>query len=59
MKFLAAVLSGLVVASLAQARVPGFGEYRPVQESLGRVHPRMRAMAMLTDCGGMLSLRQS
>ncbi len=44
MKFLvAAVLSGLVLASSLLAREPGFGEYRVVQESLSRVHPRMRA----------------
>jgi hypothetical protein len=42
-KLLAAVLSGLVLASSVLAREPGFSEYRAVQESLSRVHPRMRA----------------
>jgi len=41
-RFLAAVLSGLVLASSVLAREPGLGEYRAVQESLCRVHPRMR-----------------
>ena len=33
----------MVLASPMPARVPEFGEYRAVQESLSRVHPRMRA----------------
>jgi hypothetical protein len=42
-KSLAAVLLGLALATSVLARVPGFEEYRAVQESLSRVHPRMRA----------------
>ena len=44
MKLLAAVLSGLVLASSVLARTPGFGEYRAVQESLARVHPGAQTM---------------
>ena len=40
---LLAVALGTLLASSVQARVPGVGEYRAVQESLSRVHPRMRA----------------
>jgi hypothetical protein len=32
----------VLLASLALAREPGFGEYRAVQESLRSVPPRMR-----------------
>jgi len=42
-RILAAVLSGLVLASSVLAREPAFGEFRAVRESLARVHPRMRA----------------
>ncbi|HTW92320.1 MAG TPA: T9SS type A sorting domain-containing protein [bacterium] len=40
---LLALALGTLLASSAQARVPGIGEHRAVQESLSRVHPRMRA----------------
>ncbi|HTW90301.1 MAG TPA: T9SS type A sorting domain-containing protein [bacterium] len=42
MKFLAAVLLGLVLASLVFARQPVLGQYRAVQESLRTVPPKMR-----------------
>jgi hypothetical protein len=40
MRLLAAVLSGLVLASLVLARAPGFREYQAVRELLQSVHPR-------------------
>ena len=43
MKFLAAVLSGLVLASTVLAREPGFGEFRVVQESLRYLPPNIRS----------------
>ncbi len=42
MKSLAAVFLGLVLASPMLARVPGFGEYHAVQESLRHLPPNMR-----------------
>jgi hypothetical protein len=39
---LAAILMAACCAS-ALGREPGLAEYRAVQESLSRVHPRMRA----------------
>ena len=50
MRFLAAVLSCLVLASTVLAREPGFGEYRAVRESLQSVHPRF-APRWLKDHG--------
>ena len=37
------LLLPLLAAATLFARTPGFEEYRAVQESLARVHPRMRA----------------
>jgi hypothetical protein len=42
-RFLSALLLGLALATSVFAREPGFEEHRAVQESLSRVHPRMRA----------------
>ena len=41
-----ALALGMLLAASVFAGEPGFGEYRAVQESLARVHPRMRAMAV-------------
>ena len=43
MKFPVTLLLGLVLASLALGRESSFEEHAAVQESLSRVHPRMRA----------------
>ena len=42
MRLLAAVLLGLVLASVMLAREPGFGEYRAERESLARMPARFR-----------------
>jgi len=42
-RLLATVLSGFVLASTMLARVPEFGEYRAVQESLGRMPAKFHA----------------
>ncbi len=43
MRFLATVLSGVALAGSVLARAPGFGEYRAVQESLGRMPAKFHA----------------
>ncbi len=46
MRLIAAVILGFALVSPVLGREPSFQEHAAVQESLSRVHPRMRRMAV-------------